>query len=329
MLQTSDRLFIEDRALPEPRLLKKALAIRLFEERLLKLFSEGRLFGTVHTCIGQEWTGVALAEHLRKDDVLFSNHRCHGHYLARTGNYAGLFAELMGREAGICRGRGGSQHICDANVFSNGVQGGIVPVSAGIALAKKLHGGEEIAVVCIGDGTLGEGALYESMNMASIWSLPLLIVLENNLYAQSTSQAQTLAGSIEARAEAFGIRALRGDTWDPVQLIETTGEAVGFVRRERRPLFLRVDTYRLMAHSKSDDNRDPAEIAAYRERDLLERTTKAHPEIMEPVETSVTPEIEAALEEAEKSPMASGLDERRLTRERLGKRRNSRAESAW
>lgn len=309
MLQTSDRLSIEDRALPEPRLLKKALGIRLFEERLLKLFSEGRLFGTVHTCIGQEWTGVALAEHLKKDDVLFSNHRCHGHYLARTGNYAGLFAELMGREAGICRGRGGSQHICDSNVFSNGVQGGIVPVAAGIAFAKKLRGGEDIAAVCIGDGTLGEGALYETLNLASIWSLPLLIVLENNLYAQSTSQAQTLAGSIEERAEAFGIRAQRGDTWDPAGLIGTMGEAVGFVRQERRPFFLRVDTYRLMAHSKGDDNRDPAEIAAYRERDLLERALKTHPEIMEPVRSSMIPVIDAALEEAEKSPPTSGLDE--------------------
>ncbi|MGO8757353.1 MAG: dehydrogenase E1 component subunit alpha/beta [Terracidiphilus sp.] len=309
MLQTSDRLSIEDRALPEPRLLKKALGIRLFEERLLKLFGEGRLFGTVHTCIGQEWTGVALAEHLSKDDVLFSNHRCHGHYLARTGNYTGLFAELMGREAGICRGRGGSQHICDANVYSNGVQGGIVPVAAGIALAEKIRGGQDIAVVCIGDGTLGEGALYESMNLASIWNLPLLIVLENNRYAQSTAQAQTLAGSIEARAEAFGIRALRADTWDPMRLIEVAGEAVGFVRRERRPLFLRVDTDRLMAHSKSDDNRDPTEIAAYRERDLLDRAMKMHPEIMGPLQSSLAPVLDAALDEAEKSPMTSGLDE--------------------
>ncbi len=307
MLQTSDRVLIEDRALPEPRLLKKALGIRLFEQQLLKLFSEGRLFGTVHTCIGQEWTGVALAEHLQKNDVLFSNHRCHGHYLARTGNYVGLFAELMGREAGICRGRGGSQHICDSNVFSNGVQGGIVPVAAGIAFAKKLRSGQDISVVCIGDGTLGEGALYESMNLASIWSLPLLIVLENNLYAQSTSQVQTLAGSIEERAEAFGIRTLCGDTWDPVRLIQIAGEAVGFVRKERRPLFLRVDTYRLMAHSKSDDNRDPAEIALYRERDLLHRAAQLHPEIMEPIQASLAPVLDAALEEADRSPMTSAL----------------------
>ncbi len=308
MLQTR-RLSIGDNILPEPRLLEKALGIRLFEERLLKLFSDGRLFGTVHTCIGQEWTGVALAEHLQKDDTLFSNHRCHGHYLARTGDYTGLFAEIMGREAGICHGRGGSQHICHSNVFSNGVQGGIVPVAAGIALAKKWRGGPDISVVCIGDGTLGEGALYEALNLASIWSLPLLIVLENNLYAQSTSQEQTLSGSIEARAEAFGIRTLRTDTWNPVGLIETTGEAIKYVRRESRPLFLRVDTYRLMAHSKSDDNRDPAEVAAYRERDLLHQAQQQFPDLMGPIEADLLARIDAHVDEAENSPFGIAVEE--------------------
>ncbi len=133
----------------------------------------------------------------------------------------------MGREAGICRGRGGSQHICDSNVFSNGIQGGIVPVTAGIAYSMKLRGVSEIAVVFIGDGTLGEGVLYETLNIAAVWGLPLLFVLENNLYAQSTSQTETLGGDIEARACAFGIRTLKADTWDPNKLIGTMAEAVG------------------------------------------------------------------------------------------------------
>jgi 2-oxoisovalerate dehydrogenase E1 component len=291
--------------LPDSRLLEKALGIRLFEQRLLHLFGEGRLFGTVHTCIGQEWSGVALSENLEPGDVVFSNHRCHGHYLARTGNYVGLFAEIMGRETGICRGRGGSQHICDANVFSNGIQGGIVPVSAGIAYAKKLQGENEIAVAFIGDGTLGEGALYESLNVASAWSLPLLVVLENNLYAQSTSQVQTLSGDIEARAKAFGICARRGDTWDPINLMKIMAEAVDFVRSQCRPLFLRVDTYRLMAHSKSDDNRDPAEVAEYWERDLLYQAAKEFPEIIAPIEKALLARLDAAVEEADSSPMSS------------------------
>ena len=294
-------------SLPETRLLRKALGIRLFEQRLLKLFSEGRLNGTVHTCItGQEWTGVAVAEHLRPADIIFSNHRCHGHYLARTGNYKGLFAEIMGREAGICRGRGGSQHICDANVFSNGIQGGIVPVSAGIAYSQKLDGRDDITVVFIGDGTLGEGAVYESMNLASKWNLPLLIVLENNLYAQSTSQLQTLSGDIEARAQAFGIRTMRGDTWSPDTLIESMGEAIQCVRAEGRPLFFRVDTYRLMAHSKSDDDRSRAEVDDYWQQDLLHHSKETHPEVMQALEVELEAELgRQAVAEAEKSPPGS------------------------
>ncbi|MGO9336299.1 MAG: dehydrogenase E1 component subunit alpha/beta [Terracidiphilus sp.] len=295
--------------LPEARLLEKALGIRLFEERLLKLFSEGLLFGTVHTCIGQEWTGVALAEHLNSEDIVFSNHRCHGHYLARTGNFTGLFAEIMGRESGICRGRGGSQHICDSNVFSNGVQGGIVPVAAGMALAAKLRGSGAISTVFIGDGTLGEGAVYEGMNLASIWDLPLLIILENNLYAQSTSQNQTLGGCIEARAEAFGIRWLRANTWNPLELVEVMGQAVEAVRQGQRPLFLRVDTYRLMAHSKSDDNRDPQEVAAYWERDILHWAQETRPELMEPIRERLLARLDAAVIEAGKSALAETLEE--------------------
>lgn len=296
------------RDLPEPRLLRKALGIRLFEQRLLKLFSEGRLNGTVHTCIGQEWTGVAVAEHLRPNDVIFSNHRCHGHYLARTGNYTGLFAEIMGREGGICRGRGGSQHICDSNVFSNGIQGGIVPVSTGIAFAQQREDKGDITVVFIGDGTLGEGAVYESMNLASMWGVPLLIVLENNLYAQSTSQLQTLSGDIEARAQAFGIRTMRGDTWSPEALIESLGEAVNYVREMRRPLFFRADTYRLMAHSKSDDDRSRHEVDSYWQRDVMHHARETHPEIMVALEAELEAMLDEAVSQAETSPLSSGFE---------------------
>lgn len=308
MSEEAKSLAVQHLTLPEPRLIEKALGIRLFEQRLLKLFGEGRLFGTVHTCIGQEWSGVSLAEHLLPGDVVFSNHRCHGHYLARTGNYTGLFAEIMGREAGICHGRGGSQHICDANVFSNGIQGGIAPVAAGMAFAKRLRDSDEIAAVFVGDGTLGEGALYETLNLASIWGLPLLVILENNRYAQSTSQKQTLSGDIEARAAAFGIRTLRSDTWDPLGLIETMGEAVCAVRRDRRPLFLRVDTYRLMAHSKSDDDREKAEITEYWGRDLLHQLGQEFPEMLGPMETDLLARMDEAVKEAESSAMAGALE---------------------
>lgn len=249
----------------------KALLIRSVEERLLTLFAEGKLFGTVHTCIGQEWTGVALAAALQEGDLLFSNHRCHGHYLAWTDDVEGLIAEIMGKQTGMCGGRGGSQHICAQGFFSNGVQGGIVPVAAGLALSQKLQGLSNITVVFIGDGTLGEGVLYETLNIVAKWELPLLVVLENNLYAQSTPQQQTLAGDICARAAAFGIATAHGDTWNPSELLLTAAVTVDEVRSTCRPFFLRVDTYRLMAHSKGDDDRDPQEVQHYHEKDPLVR----------------------------------------------------------
>lgn len=284
---------------------RKAMLIRAVEQRLLALFGEGRLFGTVHTCIGQEWTGIAVAEALRDGDVVFSNHRCHGHFLARTGDVDGLVAEVMGRTSGICGGRGGSQHICSRNFYSNGVQGGIVPVAAGMACAARSRRDGSIAVVFIGDGTLGQGAVYETFNIASKWDLPLLVVLENNRYAQSTSQAQTLAGDIDARPAAFGIRTFAADTWHPDALLATAGEAAAYVRRESRPAFVRIDTYRLMAHSKGDDDRAPAEVGAQWEIDPVARFESLHPEAAAGIRDSVAAQVEEAVRRAESFPFAA------------------------
>jgi len=253
------------------RAIRQAITIRLAEQRLLELFSEGKLFGTVHTCIGQEFVGVAVAQALGEADYVFSNHRCHGHFIARYDDIEGLIAEIMGKSSGVCGGLGGSQHLCRDRFFSNGIQGGIVPVCAGLACAQKVNASDGIAVVFIGDGTLGEGVLYETMNLASRWELPLLVVLENNLYAQSTRQSQTLAGSIEGRFEAFGIECSRGNTWEWEKLLVEMRESIEWVRSTHRPRFHRVDTYRLMAHSKGDDHRDAEEVEAYRKRDPLNR----------------------------------------------------------
>ncbi len=296
--------------------LQRAFLIREVEERFLALFSAGKLSGTTHTCIGQELAAVALADSLdRTRDVVFSNHRCHGHYLAWTDDVAGLVAEVMGKSSGICGGLGGSQHLCGERFFSNGIQGGIVPVAAGIALSHKLSGTGGIVAVCIGDGTLGEGVLYESLNLASKWRLPLLVMLENNGYAQSTSQSETLAGDICARAAAFGITTYQADTWDQPKLFETLATAARGVRGAGGPAFVRVDTYRLAAHSKSDDDRDPAEIRAYAERDPVNRLVARAAEsaevasVIAAVRARVTQAVERA--DADKPP-----DLGRLARQR-------------
>ncbi len=248
---------------------EKALTSRFVEETLLELFSLGKLNGTVHTCIGQELSGAVISEFLRPGDTVFSNHRCHGHFIARTGDVEGLLAELMGRRTGVSGGLGGSQHLYKDGFFSNGIQGGIVPVAAGLALGHKLRGHGDISVVFIGDGTLGEGVVYETLNIVSKWGLPLLIVLEDNKYSQSTEQHETLAGDIDARAAAFGIETARADTWDWRGLYEIADGLITTMRRDSRPRFLRVETYRLKAHSKGDDTRARSVVEPFEAKDPL------------------------------------------------------------
>ncbi|NLX23451.1 MAG: pyruvate dehydrogenase [Phycisphaerae bacterium] len=251
----------------DPRLIRQVLTIRRTEERLLDLFAAGELCGTVHTCIGQEWVGVAVAHALRPGDALVSNHRGHGHYLAWTDDLEGLIAEVMGRPTGVCGGRGGSQHLCRDEFFSNGIQGGMMPVAAGLALARRKSLSGQIVAAFIGDGTLGEGLVYETLNIAGRWSLPLLIVVEDNGIAQSTPQADTLAGTIAGRAEAFGIPVYQADTWHPEILLKEVSLAADTVRRDGRPALLHVTTYRLRAHSKGDDDRDSVEVARFAAQD--------------------------------------------------------------
>jgi len=279
------------------RQIKEAIRIRKVEEKFLQLFSEGKLNGTVHTCVGQEFSAIAFAGQLKKKDFVFSNHRCHGHYIAFTGDTRGLLAELLGKASGTSGGIGSSQHLCNNNFFSNGIQGGIVPVAAGYALGNKLKKNGAIGVVYIGDGTLGEGALYETMNIISKWEIPLLIVCENNFFAQSTPQHINLAGDIRARAAAFGIKTFKADTWNPELLIEEAKKAIDHVREEVKPVFFLVETYRLNAHSKGDDDRDPAEVKSFRDRDFLEIFQHESPSYYKIYNDSINEEIDHLVEE--------------------------------
>ncbi|MEI8279391.1 MAG: thiamine pyrophosphate-dependent enzyme [Bacteroidota bacterium] len=261
------------------REIKELLKIRIVEESFLELFGQGKLNGTVHTCIGQELSAVAFAGQLNKSDFVFSNHRCHGHYISYTQDWKGLISELMGKKAGVCGGIGSSQHLHKYNFFSNGIQGGIMPVAGGYALGNKLMKNGAVGVVYIGDGTLGEGAVYETLNLISKWSIPLLVVCENNQYAQSTSIKDNLAGDIKARAEAFGIETREGSTWnDADEFMASAKDAIDYVRVNEKPLFFLVNTYRLKAHSKGDDDRDKNEIEEYQKKDFLEVFKTKDPE---------------------------------------------------
>lgn len=281
----------------------RMVLIRTFEESVLTLFSQGELFGTTHTCIGQEAIAVGVLSQITRDDIVFSNHRCHGHYLALFDDPVGLMAELMGRATGLCGGLGGSQHLYRENFFTNGVQGGIVPCAAGMALAEKFKKTGRIAVVFIGDGTLGEGVIYETLNLAALWQLPLLFVVEANGFAQSTPTALQLAGSITQRAAAFGLRTAEGDGNNLASVSTIAADAVAYVRRENKPCWLVLTTYRLGPHSKGDDHRPPAELATARTRDplLLLRAELAAATIAA-AEVSARTRIDAAIAAARAAP---------------------------
>jgi TPP-dependent pyruvate/acetoin dehydrogenase alpha subunit len=250
-------------------LYKTMLVIRRFEEHLLAEFSAGKLVGTTHTYIGQEAGAAGIFSVTDPGDVVFSSHRCHGHFLAYGGEPYQLAAELMGKSTGLVGGRGGSQHIQWRNFYSNGIQGGIVPVATGMALAEKVHRTGKITLVFIGDGTLGEGALYESLNIAALWKLPILFVLENNGYAQTTPVEKGVSGSISGRFNAFGIPVWECNTTDVLEVRSTAQKAVRHVRSEIRPAGLILQTYRFSAHSKGDDPRSQEELESIQIYDPL------------------------------------------------------------
>jgi TPP-dependent pyruvate/acetoin dehydrogenase alpha subunit len=297
----------EDQAMAQlASLYERMVLIRRFEESLLELFSLGKLAGTTHTYIGQEANAVGVIEHVEPGkDVIVSNHRCHGHYLAFTDDVDGLLGEVMGRESGVCGGKGGSQHLCSGGFYSNGVLGSTVPVATGMALAERERGSGAVTVAFIGDGTLGQGVVYESLNIASRWGLPLLVVVENNYYAQSTPSHLTLAGRIPDRAAAFGIETAELDTTDVAEVSAAAAEIVSKVRTTVRPFFLVLNTYRYSPHSKGDDNRDPAEIESARERDPLGIAGGRLPEEQRSsIEDAVELRLTEAIANADASPVA-------------------------
>jgi len=237
------------------QLYKQLYSIRHFETLLLENFPTGVFHGTTHTSLGQEANAVGILSHINEDDVVVSNHRCHGHFLAYGGDPAALFAELMGKPAGVCGGIGGSQHLHWRNFYSSGVQGGTVAMAAGMALAEKLSGKDAVVVDFMGDGTLGEGIVYECLNMIALWDAPILIVLEDNHIAQTTPSHLAIAGDMQKRFEAFGIPTTRLDTSDILEILPTASRLIEKVRFVRKPQALIIETARLGTHSKGDDTR--------------------------------------------------------------------------
>jgi acetoin:2,6-dichlorophenolindophenol oxidoreductase subunit alpha len=241
------------------RLYRQMMAIRVFEEHVNELYTRALMPGLAHLYIGEEAIAVGVCEALQKDDYVTSTHRGHGHCLAKGASPELMFAELLGKEAGYCRGKGGSMHIADpatGNLGANAIVGGSVGIATGAAFSAKTLKTGQIAVCFFGEGALGQGVLYECFNLAQLWKLPVVYVCENNMYSEYTHFSETTAGDIPARASAFGIRTETVDGQDVRAVLAAATTLADRARRGEGPAFLLCNTYRYRGHHVGDVNRE-------------------------------------------------------------------------
>lgn len=297
------------------------LLIRRFEEAVERLFAEGAIYGTTHLCIGQEACAVGAAEALRPGDFVVSTHRGHGHFLARGADPRRVMAELFGKTAGYSKGRGGSQHMaCREIAFlgTTGITGGGLPIATGAALALQLQRRSEVVLCFLGDGASNQGTFHESLNLASIWNLPVVFFCENNLYAMSTpvSEAMRVEHIVE-RGAAYRMPAEMMDGNDSFTVMAAVHQAAERARRGEGPTLLEAKTYRLAGHSKSDRReyrtrqeeqqwqaRDPIALSEQRIRE----ENLATAEELQQIGREVTQVIREAIDFARSAESASDLN---------------------
>ena len=238
---------------------RRMLAIRLFEERVNDLYTRALMPGLAHLYIGEEAVAVGVCEALRKDDYITSTHRGHGHCLAKGASPDRMFAELLGKKAGYCKGKGGSMHIADpetGNLGANAIVGGSAALATGAAYSSKYLNQDRVVVCFFGEGALGQGVLYESMNLAQLWKLPVVYVCENNLYNEYTHFTETTAGEIVARPAAFGIQSATVDGQNVRAVYDVGSKLVDRARKGEGPAFVLANTYRFRGHHVGDISRD-------------------------------------------------------------------------
>ena len=254
------------------------MLIRLFEEALEEMFSRGLLHGTMHLSIGQEASAAGACLALDKEDLITSTHRGHGHCLGKGADPFKMFAELLGREDGYCRGRGGSMHIADlsnGNLGANGIVAGSLTISVGAALSFQMQKKDNIVLCFFGDGAVNEGSFHEALNLASLWDLPVLFLCENNQYGMSMASDKAVAGeSIASRGNSYGIESIQIDGNDVEAVFESVTNFKNEILASNRPKFIEAVTYRYRGHSKSDRNlyRTSDEIEYWKEeKDPIKR----------------------------------------------------------
>jgi len=302
-------------------LYRRMLLIRRAEERLDRDFKAGLLPGPVHLSIGQEAVAVGACAHLTARDWITGTHRGHGHFLAKGGDVAAMFAEIHGRATGICGGFGGSMHVADVArgmLGANGIVAGGIALAAGAALAQKLNGEGGVAVAFFGDGAASEGVLAETLNIAALWKLPLIFICENNGYSEFSPTRAVTAGAIVDRAKPFGIPAIAIDGNDVDEVSDAARELIARARADEGPGFIEAHTYRFHGHVEGeslflkDRYRDEAEVAQRGEHDPLVRARAAllasgaaDEEALSLAEAEVSAEVDDAADGAVEAPWPS------------------------
>jgi 2-oxoisovalerate dehydrogenase E1 component len=290
------------------------LRIRRFEERTAELFAAGEIAGTAHPAIGQEAVAVGAASALRPDDYIVGHHRSHGHVIARGGDIYRMFAELLGRESGYCKGLGGSMHITDVSrgiLGCNGIVGAGLPIGAGAGLSSQQRGTDQVTVVYFGDGAAGQGMSHEAMNLAAVWELPVVFICENNEFQLSASWREIrTVEDIAERGAAYGMPGVKVDGNDVVAMRQATEVAVARARSGGGPYLIEAKTYRRLSHSMRanlPDERDEKVVQDWLERDpLLVLERQMHEEDvsrLDEIRTAVEREMDEAIEAAREDPI--------------------------
>ena len=297
-------------------MLRSMQIIRRFEERASDDYQAGAIYGVVHCYIGEEAVAVGICSALNRDDQIISTHRGHGHCLAKGADLNRMMAELYGRQAGYCKGKGGSMHIADFNIGmlgANGIVAGGIPIVTGAGLAAQLEGKGRVAVSFFGDGASNAGPFHESINIAATWKLPMLYVCENNLYSAGTTAAETLALSdVAARAAGYGIPGVVVDGNDVMAVYEAAEAAVNRARAGQGPTLIECKTYRWRGHTERPGQEDPRpqdEIETWRQRDPINRFAAnlmdqgvLTEEAWQKMDAEILAAIEDAVKFAEESP---------------------------
>src|SRR6266568_1131499 len=297
------------------KMYEQMLTIRRFEERAGKEFAAGRIPGFVHLYAGEEAVAVGVCTHLSDDDFITSHHRGHGHCIAKGVDVQAMVAELLGREAGACRGKGGSMHIADVHkgmLGANGIVGGGFPLAAGAGLTAKFNGRGQVAVCFFGDGAANQGTFHESLNLASIWKLPVIFVAENNGYAESTPVTYHMScRDIADRAAGYGMPGVSVDGLNVLAVYEAAGEAIARARRGEGPSLIECKTYRYFGHFEGDaiTYRTKEELASFMARDAIQALRQslqdhdmASAEELDAIDKQVQARIDEAWRFAEAAP---------------------------